>query len=227
MPVFQLNNEIVFPHPLLSEPDGLLAVGGDLSIERLLLAYSNGIFPWYNQTEQILWWSPNPRTIIFPKNFKVSKSLKQTIRSKKFVVKFDTDFTKVIENCSSLDNRNDSETWLGSDMKRAYKMLHERGFAHSVETFYKDELVGGLYGVSLGKAFFGESMFYRKSDASKIALYTLCQKLIEWDFHFIDAQIKTDHLLSLGAIEIENDKYLELLSESLKFKSKLNEWTDL
>ncbi|MBT3207547.1 MAG: leucyl/phenylalanyl-tRNA--protein transferase [Bacteroidetes bacterium] len=225
MPIFQLTKELVFPHPSLSEADGLLAFGGDLSTERLLLAYSNGIFPWYNPEEPILWWSPEPRTVFFPDEFKLTKSLKQTIRSKKFEVKFDTCFEEVIRNCSSLKNRQDNETWLGSEMQQAYILLHKKGFAHSVETFYKDELVGGLYGISLGRVFFGESMFYRKSDASKIALYYLCQKLIEHDFHFIDAQMTTNHILSLGASELTRNEYLKLLSPALQHKSIIGKWT--
>ncbi len=227
MPVYKLKKEIVFPNPNNAHPCGLLAVGGDLSFERLLLAYTNGIFPWFTEGEPILWWSPDPRLVLFPEKLKVSKSLKQTIRSKKFNVKFDTNFEEVINCCAEVPRKNEDGTWITKEMIEAYNILYKQGFAHSVETYYKDKLVGGLYGVSLGRAFFGESMFHFMTDASKVALFYLVEKLKLWKFDFIDAQIKTGHLLSLGAEEINRKKYLKLLNVSLISKTIRGPWSDL
>ena len=224
MPLFALNEQLIFPDPNLSNEHGLLAVGGDLSIERLLLAYSNGIFPWYSKGEPVMWWSPDPRMILFPENFKVSKSLIQTIRNKNFEVRFDSDFEGVIENCSEVPRFEQDGTWITEDMKRAYIQLYKEGFAHSVEIYVDGTLAGGLYGISLGKVFFGESMFYNKRDASKIALYYLVEKLKEWKFDFIDAQIETKHLKSLGAELISREKYLNMLKNTLKYSTVKGKW---
>jgi len=224
MPVYALSDEIIFPDPELANDIGLLAVGGDLSLKRLLLAYSQGIFPWYSEEDPIMWWSPNPRMVLFPEKLKLSKSLQQTIKNKEYEVKFDTNFKEVIENCSKSVRKDQKGTWITPEMKNAYLDLHESGFAHSVETYYNGKLAGGLYGISLGRAFFGESMFYRERDASKIALYHLVQKTKEWDFHFIDTQVETQHLKSLGAINMNRTKFLSLLKKSLNYSTIKGKW---
>jgi len=198
------------PHYALVEPDGLLAVGGDLSPARLLNAYRQGIFPWYSDGQPILWWSPNPRAVLFPEHLKVSRSLRKTLRKRPFRVSLDTAFDAVIEACS--EPREDQEgTWITEEMKQAYIHLHRIGFAHSAECWEGDTLVGGLYGVSLGKVFFGESMFTRRSDASKIAFAHLVEQLKAWNFGLIDCQVHTSHLASLGAEDIPRERFLELL----------------
>jgi len=224
MPVYALDERFIFPDPNLADESGLLAVGGDLSQERLMLAYSQGIFPWYAEDEPIMWWSPNPRMILFPDELKVSKSLKQSINNKEFEIKFDTLFEKVISNCSKSPRSDQDGTWITEQMKQAYTNLHQLGYAHSVETYFNGELVGGLYGISLGKAFFGESMFFTKRDASKIALYFLVQKLKEWDFHFIDAQVETEHLKSMGAQLISRKEFLISLNTALNFPTIQGKW---
>ncbi len=226
MSVFQLTQDLVFPDPSLAEEDGLLAIGGDLSMERLLLAYSNGIFPWYDEGSPILWWALNPRMVLFPKEFKVSKSLKQKIRKAEFNITFDGAFEKVIEQCSMVPRGDQNGTWITDEMKQAYIDLHKLGFAHSAECYFENELVGGLYGVSIGKAFFGESMFHHKTDASKIAFHALMQKLIEWDFHLIDAQMETPLLKSFGAKLIPFEDYREKLNYALDFDSKRGNWSE-
>jgi leucyl/phenylalanyl-tRNA--protein transferase len=224
MPVFQLPDEILFPDPSLAEPDGLLAVGGDLSPERLLAAYKNGIFPWYSEHEPILWWSPDPRLVLFPKKFKVSHSLKQKIKKNVFSVRMDSDFEQVISACAEKERNHEAGTWITDEMKKAYIELHRKGFAHSVESYFDGKLVGGLYGVSLGKAFFGESMFHMMTDASKVALYYLVEKAKEFNFLFIDSQVETEHLMSLGAELIPRKKYLKLLTEAIHFPSQKGKW---
>jgi leucyl/phenylalanyl-tRNA--protein transferase len=224
MPVFQLPDDILFPDPSLAEPDGLLAVGGDLSPERLLAAYKNGIFPWYSEHEPILWWSPDPRLVLFPKKFKVSHSLKQKIKKNVFSVRMDSDFEQVISACAETERNHEDGTWITDEMKEAYNELHRKGFAHSVESYFDGKLVGGLYGVSLGKAFFGESMFHMMTDASKVALYYLVEKAKEFNFLFIDSQVETEHLMSLGAELIPRKKYLKLLTEAIHFPSQKGKW---
>ncbi len=225
MSVFQLTKDLVFPDPSLAEKDGLLAIGGDLSIERLLLAYSNGIFPWYDEGSPILWWALNPRMVLIPEEFKVSKSLKQKIRKAEFSITFDRAFEKVIEQCSQVPRIDQHGTWITNEMKQAYIKLHKLGFAHSVECYFENELVGGLYGISIGKAFFGESMFHHKTDASKIAFHALMQKLIEWNFHLIDAQMETPLLKSFGAKLIPFEDYNKKLKSALDFDSKRGNWS--
>ena len=199
MAIYRLPEEIVFPNPELSEEDGLLAVGGDLSMERLLLAYSNGIFPWYNPGEEILWWCPKPRFILIPEEIKISKSMRKIIKKNKFKVTFNNDFESVISNCKGIREESHEGTWITDEMKEAYINLHNHGYALSVETYENDELVGGLYGVIIGKCYFGESMFSKVSNASKIALITLAERLKELNFEFIDCQVYTEHLESMGA----------------------------
>ena len=227
MPVYSLPEEIVFPHAQLAEEDGLLAIGGDLSVERLLTAYANGIFPWYSDDSPILWWSPDPRMLLFPKKLKKSKSLRRTVAKGIFEIKFDSDFDGVIKNCGLAKRSEQEGSWITEDMLEAYTRLHKMGFAHSVETFFEGKLVGGLYGVSIGKAFFGESMFHNKTDASKVALWYLVDRLIEWDFDFIDAQQETAHLKSLGAEPIERKKFLNLLEIAVQKEGVTGSWNTL
>lgn len=224
MGVYALSDELIFPDPLLAEDDGLLALGGDLSIERLLLAYANGIFPWYDEGSPILWWALNPRMVLFPTEYKVSKSLKQKIRKVDFSITFDNDFKGVIEQCSLVPRNDQHGTWITEKMKQAYIDLHKAGFAHSVECYFENKLVGGIYGVSIGKAFFGESMFHHKTDASKIAFNALMQQLISWDFHLIDAQMETPLLKSFGARLIQFEDYLKRLNNALEFETRKGKW---
>lgn len=225
MPVFKLTDKIAFPDPTQADADGLLAVDGDLKPERLLLAYSLGIFPWYSEDSRIMWWSPNPRYIVEPKNLKRSKSLERTLRKNQFICQFDTNFEAVIRACAHTNRKEEDGTWITEEMIEAYIRLHRLGFAHSVEAYFEGKLVGGLYGVSLGKVFFGESMFFKKRDASKVALSYLCSQAEIWNFHFIDAQVKTDHLISLGAIEIERKEFLFRLNKALEYPSCKGKWT--
>ncbi|HEX9665770.1 MAG TPA: leucyl/phenylalanyl-tRNA--protein transferase [Thermodesulfobacteriota bacterium] len=224
MTVFFLNNSLVFPDPRCAESDGLVAVGGDLRIERLILAYQNGIFPWYSEGYPILWFSPDPRLIMFPDQLRVSRSLRRVINSGVFEVRFDTCFEEAIIKCATVSRKNQDATWITNDMIDAYILMHNEGFAHSVETFYQDKLVGGLYGVSLGGAFFGESMFHLMSNASKVALYHLVEKLKLWGFDFIDSQIATNHMKSLGAGEIDRESFLGVLKSTLKRKTRRGNW---
>lgn len=224
MAVFELPQDMVFPHPGLANEDGLLAVGGDLSLDRLLLAYANGIFPWYTEDSPILWWSPDPRMILFPDKFKISKSLMQIIRSKRFDVTFDKDFESVIRCCAAANRHDQDGTWIVPEMQKAYIELHAAGFAHSVEAWFDGRLAGGLYGVSLGRMFFGESMFFNKRDASKVALYFLVERLKSWKFMAIDVQQDTPHLKSLGAEAINLESFLELLKNALKHPTIKGKW---
>lgn len=213
MTIYRLPEEIIFPSPEYAEPDGLLAVGGDLSPERLLLAYQNGIFPWYSDGDPILWWSPDPRLVLYPEKLKVSKSLKRTIKKGKFEIRFDTNFRDVISNCATNFRKGQDGTWITEEMREAYCHMYELGFAHSVEAYLDNELVGGLYGLALGECFFGESMFTLVPDASKVAFAHLVDKLKSWGFRLIDCQVSTSHLLSLGAEEITRGEFLEELDQ--------------
>lgn len=195
----------------LSEPNGLLCAGGDLSPQRLILAYSQGIFPWYSKDEPILWWSPDPRMVLVPAEFKISRSLLRTLRSGHYQVRFDNDFATVINRCANTRRKAQSGTWITAEMQSAYITLHELGYAHSVETWVNDELVGGLYGLAIGRMFYGESMFSQISDASKIALAHLSRYLASRDFGLIDCQMNTPHLASLGAREIPRSDFLTRL----------------
>ena len=224
MPIFRLVDELVFPPPDYADPSGLLAVGGDLSSGRLLEAYRAGIFPWYSEDQPLLWWSPDPRLILELADFKLSRSLRKSMNKKVFQVTFDRVFEDVIRACAAVPRDGQAGTWITEEMQGAYINLHGLGFAHSVESWFDGELVGGLYGVSLGRAFFGESMFHHKADASKVALATLVEKLKTWDFHFIDAQMTTDHLLSLGAQEIPRRMFLKRLHSALRHPTKRGKW---
>jgi len=203
-----------FPNPLYASNEGLLAYGGDLSPTRLLTAYTKGIFPWYNQDDPILWWSPNPRFILEFDEFKVSKSLRKTINKNIFEVRFDTNFRKVMEECSKIPRQGQKGTWILPEVIDAYCVLFEMGFAHSFESYYEGELVGGGYGISIGDIFCGESMFAKKTDASKVALYHLVQRLKKNDYRLIDCQIPTPHLRSLGAKELDRESFLDLVYKS-------------
>jgi leucyl/phenylalanyl-tRNA--protein transferase len=216
--------EYQFPDPASADPDGLLAVGGDINIESLITAYSQGIFPWYDEHSPILWWSPDPRLVLYPEKFRLTSSLKQRLRSHAFTVLTDHDFEGVIRNCAVIKRNGQDGTWITEEMIGAYVNLHHAGFAHSFETYFKGKLVGGLYGVSLGRAFFGESMFHHMTDASKVALHSLVKWSIQHEFGFIDAQQSTSHLKSLGAEEIPRALFLKLLKESLKVPTIKGKW---
>ena len=203
-------DNIWFPDPALADDDGLLAVGGDLSVERLLLAYSHGIFPWFSDDTPILWYSPHDRFVLFPEKVRISGSMRQIINRRQFKVTSDQNFEEVISACSEINREGQPGTWITADMKRAYIRLHEMGFAHSLEVWEKGNLVGGLYGVTINRVFCGESMFSKVSNASKMALITLCR---HGNFRMIDCQMHTPHLESMGAEYITREKYLEILLE--------------
>ena len=224
MPIYRLIQEVVFPRPEQADPSGLLAVGGDLSSERLLEAYRLGIFPWYSGDEPILWWSPDPRLVLDLGDFKISRSLRKTLNKEIFDVTFDRAFGDVIRACALAPRDGQRGTWITDDMQEAYVHLHKLGYAHSVESWFDGKLAGGLYGVSLGKAFFGESMFHRTADASKVALAALVERLKLWKFHFIDAQMTTPHLLRLGAKELPRRVFLKRLGEALRGPNKKGRW---
>jgi len=224
MPVFLLSETHRFPQPHLATKEGLLAVGGDLSPERLLAAYRCGIFPWFSEGEPILWWSPDPRLVLFPNEFTVSRSLRKVLKQSRFDITFDQAFRRVITACSQIRREQQEATWIVTDMIDAYCRLHESGFAHSVEAWQAGRLVGGLYGISLGRCFFGESMFSRISDASKAAFAELVNFLKSHAFQMIDCQVTTKHLISLGAREIPRDRFLKLLATSLKESTLQGTW---
>lgn len=214
MPIYQLTDEIMFPKPELSEEDGLLAIGGDLRWERLLLAYCNGIFPWYSDDEPILWWCPKPRFIIKPKEVKISKSMKRVFNKGEFKVTFNNDFEGVISKCKEL-RENKEGTWITEDMKQAYINLFNKGFASSVEVYKDDKLVGGLYGVNIGRCFFGESMFSTEANASKVALISICKRLEEEGYLFLDCQMHTNHLESMGGKFVAWNDFKMMLQEGV------------
>jgi len=211
MPVYRLVEQLVFPPPELAEPNGLLAVGGDLSPQRLLLGYSMGIFPWFNDEDPLLWWSPDPRCVLFPKDLHISGSLAKRLRQQRYRVTFNRAFGEVIAACGQLRREQSEGTWITLEMLEAYQRLHRLGFAHSVETWLEGRLVGGLYGVSLGRFFFGESMFHRASDASKVAFATLVRSLERHGFVLIDCQLPSSHLQSLGAVSLSRGEFLKHL----------------
>ncbi|MBE0650012.1 MAG: leucyl/phenylalanyl-tRNA--protein transferase [Bacteroidales bacterium] len=211
MPVFELNQNIIFPKPELARQDGLLAVGGDLSPQRLLLAYTNGIFPWYSEGEPILWWSPDPRMVLFPNEFKRHKSLKKDVLSGRFEVTIDEDFHAVISACGRVSREGQDGTWITDEVRDAYIRLYEMGVAHSVEVREHGNLVGGLYGLKIGKVFFGESMFHLVTNASKVGLWHCVDWLIEEGVELIDVQQETSHLASQGARLISRESFLYLL----------------
>lgn len=224
MSVFILSEKLKFPPPRFSEKEGLLALGGDLKPERLLLAYQKGIFPWYSEGEPILWWSPDPRLVLYPKDLIISKSLKKLMRKNLFSITMDMAFDRVIGACSEMRAKKGEGTWITGEMRDAYSQLHKLGYAHSVEAWQGKTLAGGLYGVSLGKSFFGESMFSRISNASKAAFVTLVEHLHKNAFHLVDCQVKTDHLLRFGAREVPRQVFLNQLEKSLKKPTLRGKW---
>jgi leucyl/phenylalanyl-tRNA---protein transferase len=224
MPVEISRRSVEFPDLDEADESGLLAIGGDLSIERLKLAYSKGIFPWYEDGMPILWWSPDPRMVLFPDKMIISHSLKQSIKKQQFTVTIDKAFGKVIRNCSKTPRKGENGTWITREMRNAYIDLHEAGYAHSAEAWFDGKLVGGLYGVALGKVFFGESMFHHLTNASKVALYFLVEKLSNWNFEIIDAQVYTNHLESLGGEMIPRSQYLQILEKAVQIEDVTGSW---
>ena len=209
------DDEYIFPNPYKATDKGLLAWGGDLCEQRLLSAYRSGIFPWYSKNDPLLWWSPNPRLLLFPQEFKVTKSLKKS--RKKFTLRYNTNFEEVISTCKDLR----ADTWISEEMKQAYISLHVKGYAKSIECYENDKLVGGLYGIQIGSVFCGESMFSEVSDASKVALWELCELMQKNGGDFIDCQMPTDHLISLGAQVANREDFLNLLFTCRDKKMKL------
>ena len=226
MPVYRLPDQPVFPPVEHAVKGGLLAVGGDLSPERLLAAYREGIFPWYSEGEPLLWWSPDPRFVLFPEELRISRSMRQFLKKDFLRITFDHAFRKVIAACRKPRPTQD-DTWITKEMEEAYTTLHDLGYAHSVEVWQEETLVGGLYGVSLGHAFFGESMFSIRANASKAALITLVSRLRELHFDLIDCQVETPHLGSLGARLIPRREFSVLLKESLRHETLRGNWGTL
>ena len=224
MPVEISRRSLEFPDLDEADESGLLAIGGDLSIERLKLAYSKGIFPWYEDGMPILWWSPDPRMVLFPEKMIISHSLRQSIKKQQFNITIDHAFEKVIRNCAKTTRKGEDGTWITTEMQNAYIRLHEAGYAHSAEAWLEGELVGGLYGVALGKAFFGESMFHHVTNASKVALFELVEKLSSWNFEIIDAQVYTNHLESLGGEMIPRGEYIHILEKALLIEDVTGSW---
>jgi leucyl/phenylalanyl-tRNA--protein transferase len=224
MPIFQLSENSSFPPPHFSERDGLLAVGGDLSEKRLLKAYYMGIFPWYSDPDPILWWSPDPRLVLFPDELKVTRRLRRTIRGGRLRITMDTAFEQVIRSCADIPRQHETGTWITPDMSAAYIRLHATGFAHSVEAWAGDRLAGGLYGVAIGRCFFGESMFSRENNASKVAFVHLVAYLRRKKFGLIDCQVTTAHLKNFGAREIPRAEFLKLLEKLREKPSLRGKW---
>jgi leucyl/phenylalanyl-tRNA--protein transferase len=212
--LYRLSEELRFPSPLMANADGLLAVGGDLSEQRLILAYRMGIFPWYSQGDPPLWWSPDPRLLLLPQDFHVSGSLKRVIQKQLFGITFDTAFEQVVAGCAERRPKSGG-TWIVPEMAKAYQKLHRIGVAHSVEAWQEGRLAGGLYGISLGGCFFGESMFSRIPNASKVALEALIRFVRERGFDMVDCQVTSPHLISLGAKEVPRRRFLEMLEKSM------------
>jgi leucyl/phenylalanyl-tRNA--protein transferase len=224
MTIFLLSEKIAFPPSYLAEKEGLLAIGGDLCEKRLLLAYQMGIFPWYSENEPIMWWAPDPRLVLYPSEIIISRSLKKIIRKKVFQITIDTAFERVIRSCAKIRTENNEETWIVEDMIDAYCRLHESGFAHSFEAWKDGELAGGLYGVSLGKCFFGESMFSNQSNSSKVAFAFLVDFLQKRSFELIDCQVATDHLIRSGARKIARKIFLKELAAALRSPTLRGKW---
>jgi len=219
--------DIAFPPPsqALREPNGLLAAGGDLSPERLLAAYRLGIFPWYSEGQPILWWSPDPRMVLLPAELRISRSLARRLRKTDYEVRFDSAFTKVMQACADTYRLGQDGTWITADIIRAYTQLHELGFAHSVETWINGELAGGIYGVAIGRMFYGESMFHHVTDASKIAFVHLMKYLQRNNFGMMDCQMKTLHLASLGAREIPREEFAHALAKLVNYSDAPGKWS--
>ncbi|MEM6764618.1 MAG: leucyl/phenylalanyl-tRNA--protein transferase [Bacteroidota bacterium] len=227
MPVFWLTKDHVFPHPELANDEGILAIGGDLHPDRLVLAYEKGIFPWYSPGEPIIWWSPDPRFVLFPEKVKVSKSMRQILRKGRFQVTVNKSFKEVMIQCQQKRRKGQSGTWITEEMITAYEALHTRGIAHSVEVWDEGKLVGGLYGLAMGKCFFGESMFSHKSNASKAGFLTMVKLLEKQGFYIIDCQVHTHHLESLGAGMISRKEFQTIIANHTTPPLHWQEWTDL
>jgi leucyl/phenylalanyl-tRNA--protein transferase len=223
MPIFLLGEEPVFPPPELASPEGIIAVGGDLSPQRLLNAYAAGIFPWYSEGEPILWWSPDPRLVLFPGEVHISKSMRRIINKNQFHLTCDCRFKEVMEKCRQ-PRLKQPRTWITDDIQEAYVHLHHMGYAHSAEVWQNKKLVGGLYGVSLGKCFFGESMFSHAANASKFAFIKFFQRLFQAGFIMVDCQVPSEHLKQLGAREIPRTEFLNLLEQGLTYKTLKGKW---
>jgi leucyl/phenylalanyl-tRNA--protein transferase len=224
MAIYRLGQDIAFPPPGEAEPNGLLAVGGDLQPERLILAYTMGIFPWFDEERPILWHSPDPRMVLVPSDLAVSRNLRRVLKQAAFAVTLDTSFGQVIRSCAAAPRKHDPGTWITQDMVDAYERLFELGFAHSAEVWRDGELVGGLYGVSLGGCFFGESMFTLCDNASKVAFVTLVRQLEAWDFDIVDCQIYSEHLARFGAAPWSRRRFLEALEASLGRSTRRGRW---
>jgi len=225
MPIYSLPTAPIFPNPEQAEPNGLLAIGGDLGMERLVLAYSMGIFPWSSSGDPILWWSPHERAVFFPNGERLHRRSIRAIRRIPFEIRMDTCFEQVIRHCALVPRDGQQETWITAPMEAAYIELHRAGLAHSIETWLDGRLVGGLYGVSLGAAFFGESMFSLVDYASRAAFKTLCTNAWAWDFHFIDGQFPNDNLDSLGAVTIARSEFLARLGKALEEPTRRGKWS--
>jgi leucyl/phenylalanyl-tRNA--protein transferase len=225
MPIHLLSSSPTFPNPEEAEPNGLLAVGGDLSVERLIQAYTHGIFPWFGSGEPLMWWSPPERAIFLPKQEYFSKRTKRALKQIPFEIRMDTAFEQVINQCSEISRSGQVGTWITPEMIIAYTELHNIGLAHSIETYLDNRLIGGLYGISLGAAFFGESMFNLADYASRAAFATLCKNVWSWGFHFIDGQLPNENLHSLGAVTIPRRVFLERLESALKEPARQGCWT--
>ncbi|MBP7821854.1 MAG: leucyl/phenylalanyl-tRNA--protein transferase [Saprospiraceae bacterium] len=228
MPVYWLSDDIItFPNPESTDKEGLLAVGGDLSPKRLLMAYKMGIFPWYNPEEPILWWCPDPRLVLFPSELKVAKSMRTYFNQKKMSITLDHDFEHVMRNCKDhVRKSQEGSTWITEEIIDAYKKLHEMGYAHSVEVWQHGEIVAGIYGITIGKCFFGESMYSKVSNASKFGMISLTRLLGQRGFHFIDCQVYTSHLASLGARNIRRSEFLDILKRNEREKTDISSWKD-
>lgn len=224
MPLFRLSEKPEFPPAVFARPDGLLCIGGDLSPQRLVTAYKQGIFPWFSHREPILWWSPDPRMVLFPENIHISRSLKKQMKKKPFEIRINTDFPQVIKACAGPRGKKGEGTWIVQEMIEAYVELNKLGYAHSVEVWNEGVLKGGLYGLCIGRIFFGESMFSGKKDASKIALTALSGYLADHQFDLIDCQVSSEHLRSMGAEEIPRARFLEIINSSLNKKTEEDLW---
>ena len=207
----QLGDDYKFPSPQSATNEGVVAVGGELNPLRILEAYKNGIFPWFNDDDNLMWWSPDPRMILYPEKIKISKSFKSFLKKKEYRVSFNENFEDVIESCSNIKRVNQKGTWITNGLKQSFIKLHQMGYAHSVEVWQNGVIIGGLYGLDLGNIFCGESMFSIKSNASKVGLYFLCQELKQNNYRFIDCQVPSQHLRTLGAVEISRDNFLKKL----------------
>lgn len=222
--MYLLTDELVFPPPEAASEEGIVAVGGDVSPQRLILAYSQGIFPWPVRGLPLLWFSPDPRFVLPPSEARIPRSLRKRIRREEYEVRADTAFESVIEGCASVPRPGQDGTWITEELAQGFVSLHQLGYAHSVEAYKQGELVGGLYGVSLGRAFFGESMFARAPDASKVAFVTLLGQLLEWSFDFVDCQVHTDHLARFGTEEWPRAQFLDALRDALSAPTHRGRW---